>query len=210
MGRQKEREALSKQDKEELEDTAGGFANFALAMLILAISLLGAGIFLSLFFLVVEKLFGAQPPIQIFSVDALKTMLFIAIPLIILLTLVSTYNSLVKQRNRLDEKFATMDIYLTKRHALIPSLVSVVKGYAKHESQTLSEVAQARNLAQKAHGSEQQIKEENMLSRGITNLFAIVERYPELKADKQFISLQQELIKLKKKLQTQEKNIMNL
>lgn len=72
MGRQKEREALSKQDKEELEDTAGGFANFALAMLILAISLLGAGIFLSLFFLVVEKLFGAQPPIQIFSVDALK------------------------------------------------------------------------------------------------------------------------------------------
>lgn len=127
-------------------------------------------------------------------------MLFIAIPLIILLTLVSTYNSLVKQRNRLDEKFATMDIYLTKRHALIPSLVSVVKGYAKHESQTLSEVAQARNLAQKAHGSEQQIKEENMLSRGITNLFAIVERYPELKADKQFISLQQELIKIEEEI----------
>lgn len=106
---------------------------------------------------------------------------------------VSTYNTLIKYVNNADEGWATIDVYLKKRYDLIPNLVETVKGYAKHESETLTAVISARNSAINAVGPDQKMQAENALSSTLKSIFALSERYPELKADKQFLMLQEQL-----------------
>ena len=106
---------------------------------------------------------------------------------------VGGYNSLVSLRNQVEEAFSTMDVYLTKRYDLIPNLVETVKGYAKHEKETLEAVISARNKAVNATTMEGKIEAENAMSGVIGRLFALAEAYPDLKANTNFLDLQTQL-----------------
>lgn len=115
---------------------------------------------------------------------------------IILLTIlyvISVYNRLIRLRNSTDEAYSTMDVYMKKRYDLIPNLVATVKGYTKHESETLEKVIKARNQALSAASPEELAKSENMLSGTLKSLFALAESYPELKANTNFMDLQSQL-----------------
>ncbi len=104
------------------------------------------------------------------------------------------YNGLVRKRNEVEEGFATMDVYLQKRYDLIPNLVNTVKGFAKHESETLEKVIQARNMAmQSKPGSAEQANAENVLTGTLKSLFALTENYPTLQANTNFMDLQNQL-----------------
>lgn len=106
---------------------------------------------------------------------------------------VGGYNTLVSLRNQVEEAFSTMDVYLTKRYDLIPNLVETVKGYAKHEKETLEAVISARNKAVNATTMEGKIEAENAMSGVIGRLFALAEAYPDLKANTNFLDLQNQL-----------------
>ena len=117
-----------------------------------------------------------------------------AILLIALLWGVGIYNKLVGLRQHLKDSWSGVDVELKRRYDLIPNLVETVKGYAKHESDTLESVIAARNTAVACTGSPaQQAKDEGALIGAMRQLSVVVERYPELKADSQFINLQGEL-----------------
>lgn len=103
------------------------------------------------------------------------------------------YNGLVRSRNTVDEGFSTMDVYLKKRHDLIPNLVETVKAYAKHESETLIQVTEARKAAMNATTDADKLASENALSRTLRSLFAVAEQYPDLKANQNFLELQRQL-----------------
>ena len=122
------------------------------------------------------------------------------IPLLIVLGLVLvalygivTYNGLVKLRNRIEGAWAQIDVQLRRRYDLIPNLVETVKGYATHERETLESVTQARNMAISAEGVQNQAAAENVLSGALKSLFAVSEAYPDLKANQNFLQLQEEL-----------------
>ena len=121
--------------------------------------------------------------------------LIVIVALIAILAIwaIGAYNNFVKMRNNVEEGFATMDVYLKKRYDLIPNLVESVKGYAAHEAGTLEKVIQARNMAQSATTLEDKIANENFLSGTLKNLFAIAEAYPDLKANTNFLDLQNQL-----------------
>ncbi|MFZ7121860.1 MAG: LemA family protein [Eubacteriaceae bacterium] len=119
--------------------------------------------------------------------------IFVLIAVLILVIFIATYNSFIVLRNKSDEAFSTMDIYLKKRYDLIPNLVEAVKGYAKHEKETLEKVVQARNMAASSEGISERQKNEDMLSNTLKSLIAITENYPELKADGGFMNLQNQL-----------------
>jgi LemA protein len=113
--------------------------------------------------------------------------------LLIVIWFISAYNGFIKLRNQVEEAFATMDVYLKKRYDLIPNIVETVKGYAKHEAQTLENVVAARNMAANATTTEGKVAGENTLQSALKSLFAIAEAYPDLKANSNFISLQAQL-----------------
>ena len=119
----------------------------------------------------------------------------IAIVILLILYVVISYNQLVKLNNETKEGFATMDVYLKKRWDLIPNIVEVVKGYAKHEKDTLKEVVEIRNSVKSYDklSDEQKIKTNEQIAGGITKLMALAEAYPDLKANENFLSLQQSL-----------------
>lgn len=119
--------------------------------------------------------------------------IILAVVLLVVVWGVSGYNGLVKLRNSVEEAFSTMDVYLKKRYDLIPNLVETVKGYSKHESETLEKVIAARNQAVNAQGIEERIKSEGALAGALKNLFAVAESYPDLKANTNFIDLQDSL-----------------
>ena len=112
---------------------------------------------------------------------------------ILVIWFIAMYNGFVKIKNRVDEAFATIDVYLKKRYDLIPNLVETVKGYAAHESGTLEKVVQARNMAQSARSDQEKIAADNMISGTLKSLFAVAEGYPDLKANTNFIDLQNQL-----------------
>lgn len=116
-----------------------------------------------------------------------------ALVLILALYVMATYNHLVRLRNDVEEGFSTMDVYLKKRYDLIPNLVETVKGYAKHEKETLTKVIEARNMAMNATTLEEKAQGENMLTGTLKSLFALSENYPDLKANANFIDLQNQL-----------------
>lgn len=121
--------------------------------------------------------------------------IYIAIAVIAVLALwiVGIYNSFISLRNSVEEAFSTMDVFLKKRYDLIPNLVETVKGYAAHESGTLEKVIKARNMAMSATGTEEKLAAENALSGTLKSLFALSENYPDLKANANFLDLQNQV-----------------
>lgn len=122
--------------------------------------------------------------------------------LLIVLWLVITYNGFVRLRNRAKEAWADIDVQLKRRYDLIPNLVSTVKGYAAHESTAFENVTKARAQAMQAQTPEQKGEAENMLAGTLKSLFAISEAYPELKANQNFLALQNELSDTENKIQS--------
>lgn len=112
---------------------------------------------------------------------------------IIVAWIISTYNAFIRLRNNVEEGFSTMDVYMKKRYDLIPNLVETVKGYAKHEEETLSKVIQARNMAMNSATAEEQMKNDNILTGTLKSLFAVSEAYLELQANQNFLDLQNQL-----------------
>ncbi len=119
----------------------------------------------------------------------------IGIAVLLIIWLVITYNGLVRLRNQVKNAWSQIDVQLKRRHDLIPNLVNTVKGYAAHERETLEGVTNARNLAQAAIGSgvAAQAKAEGELSGFLSRLLAVSESYPDLKANQNFLALQEEL-----------------
>ncbi len=117
----------------------------------------------------------------------------IAAVLLLVLTVVLLYNRLVRLRNRAENAWAQVDVQLRRRYDLIPNLVETVKGYAKHERETFEAVTQARANAINAQGVASQAQAENMITGALKSLFAVAEAYPDLKANANFLSLQEEL-----------------
>lgn len=119
--------------------------------------------------------------------------IIVAVLLIIGLGIAGTYNKLVRKRNNAKEGFSTMDVYLKKRFDMIPNLVETVKGYATHERETLEAVMKARSQVASAGTIDQKVENENMLTGALGRLFAVAENYPDLKANQNFLNLQEQL-----------------
>lgn len=107
-----------------------------------------------------------------------------------------TYNKLVRARTMVEEGWSGIDVQLKKRHNLIPNLIETVKGYAAHEKGTLDAVITARNAAQSASGVQATKAAEGKLQAAMANIFALAENYPDLKANTNFLQLQNELSKI--------------
>jgi LemA protein len=106
---------------------------------------------------------------------------------------VTIYNGLVRLRNQARNAWSQIDVQLKRRHDLIPNLVETAKGYMQHEAETLEKVIAARNMAVGANGPRQQGMAEGALGAALTGFFGVVERYPDLKANQNFLALQEEL-----------------
>lgn len=130
------------------------------------------------------------------------TVLLIIIALVVVLAIwvASLYNSLVRLRNNRENAFADIDVQLKQRHDLIPQLVSTVKGYASHEKSTLENVIRLRNEAVGARTIDEKIEAEKQLSSALTGLKVTLEAYPDLKANTNFIQLQEEIADIENKL----------
>ena len=109
------------------------------------------------------------------------------------LWLILGYNRFVSARNDVEEGWSAMDVFLKKRYDLVPNLVSTVQGYAKHEKETLENVINARNAAANAGSVEERVKNEGELNGALRRLFALAESYPDLKANQNFLNLQDQL-----------------
>ncbi|MBP1619147.1 MAG: LemA family protein [Bacteroidetes bacterium] len=127
-------------------------------------------------------------------------LIVIGVVVLIVLILVSIYNKLVRLRNTRENAFADIDVQLKQRHDLIPQLVETVKGYMKHESETLTKITEARSAALSAQGIDQKIAAENQLSSALSGLRVSVEAYPDLKASANFMQLQEEMADIENKL----------
>jgi LemA protein len=112
---------------------------------------------------------------------------------VIVVVLLALYNRLVRLRMQVKNAWSQIDVQLKRRYDLIPNLVETVKGYAGHEQQTLERVIQARQQAISAQGVREQAQAENMLTGALRQLFALSEAYPNLKANENFLRLQEEL-----------------
>lgn len=128
--------------------------------------------------------------------------LFIALGVIalIIVVLIGLYNTLVAKRQTCNEAFAGIDVQLKQRQNLIPNLVETVKGYATHEKETLDQVIAARNSAVAAKSPHDSAAAEGLLSGALGKLFALAESYPDLKANTNFLQLQQELSQIEDKI----------
>jgi LemA protein len=132
------------------------------------------------------------------------TGLYIALGVVFVLGVyfIATYNVLVRLRQHCRESWSGIDTELKRRYNLIPNLVSTVKGYAAHERETLEAVVKARQAALASHGSpEDQAADENMLVDSLKQLMALAEGYPDLKANENFLHLQEELVNTENRIQ---------
>lgn len=128
--------------------------------------------------------------------------LYIVLGVVVLLVIyfISLYNKLVKLRNNRENAFADIDVQLKQRHDLVPQLVDTVRGYASHEKDTLQNVVNARNLAMNATSIDDKIDAENKLSGALNGLRLTFEAYPDLKANQNFLQLQEEISDIENKL----------
>ena len=130
------------------------------------------------------------------------TLIIILIVIVVLVIAVAaTYNGLVRSRVRVDEAFSDINVQLKRRYDLIPNLVNTVKGYAAHESGVFEKVSEARSAAMNATGIAQKAEAENQLAGTLKSLFAVSEAYPDLKANQNFLDLQNELTDTEDKIQ---------
>lgn len=136
------------------------------------------------------------------SIEKTMTTTIVLIVVAVVLTLwsISLYNSLVKLRNNRENAFADIDVQLKQRHDLIPQLVETVKGYASHEKETLERIINARNGAISAKTIDDKIVAENALTSALSGLKITLEAYPDLKANQNFLQLQEEISDLENKL----------
>lgn len=129
---------------------------------------------------------------------------FYIIIILLILYIISVYNRLVKLRNWVDESWSQIDIQLKRRYDLIPNLVNVVKGYAKHEQETFEKIVEARNLLMNTSVNNENrgeiIMKNDELTNNLKSIFMLHESYPELKANQQFLNLQEELITTENKI----------
>ncbi len=119
---------------------------------------------------------------------------------LLLLWFVMTYNRLVRLRNQVDNSWSQIDVQLKRRHDLIPNLIETAKGYMKHERETLEAVTNARNIAAGGGSVPDRAKAEGELSGALARLMVVVEQYPDLKANQNFLSLQEELTSTENKI----------
>lgn len=117
----------------------------------------------------------------------------LGIVVLVFLSLVAIYNRLVSLRNRIENAWSQIDVQLRRRYDLIPNLVETVKGYATHEREVFENVSQARSAMMNAEGAQAQGEAQNMITGALKTLFAVAEAYPELKANENFMMLQEEL-----------------
>ena len=127
--------------------------------------------------------------------------IFLIVLGVIVLALVLLYNGLISSRNRVEEAWSDINVQLKRRHDLIPNLINTVKGYATHEQTAFEKVTQARAQALNAHNPQQMGTAENVLTRALGGLFAVAEAYPDLKANQNFLQLQNELSDTENKIQ---------
>ena len=127
-------------------------------------------------------------------------LIVVGLIVLVILWLVGAYNSLVRLRNRVQNAWAQIDVQLKRRHDLIPNLVETAKGYMTHERGTLEAVTKARNLAQQASGPGQAGQAEGQLTGALGQFFLVVEQYPDLKANQNFLALQEELSSTENKI----------
>lgn len=132
----------------------------------------------------------------------MTTILYIilAVVVVIIFWLIALYNGLIRLKNRVEEAWSDIDVQLKRRYDLIPNLIETVKGYAKHEKETLEKVIKARNSAMQAQGAAK-AGAENILSATLKSIFALSESYPDLKANQNFLQLQDELSDTENKIQ---------
>ncbi len=123
----------------------------------------------------------------------LALMVFVILLGVVVFGVIAIYNRLIALRNRIDNAWAQIDVQLKRRYDLIPNLIETVKGYAAHEKEVFEKVTKARAQAIQAGNVEEQAKAENMLTQTLKSLFAVAEAYPELKANQNFMMLQEEL-----------------
>lgn len=128
------------------------------------------------------------------------SIIIILVAVLLVLWVVTSYNSLVRLRNNRENAFANIDVQLKQRHDLIPQLVATVKGYATHEREVLQRVTEARTAAMSASGINEKIAAENALSSALAGLKVSLEAYPELKANQNFLQLQTEIADVENKL----------
>jgi LemA protein len=129
--------------------------------------------------------------------------IIIAIAAILIIWIIAAFNGLVGFRNQVKNAWAQIDVQLKRRYDLIPNLVETVKGYVKHERETLEAVTNARNLAQQASssaGAAERGKLEGALGAALGRLLAVAEAYPDLKANQNFLALQEELTSTENKI----------
>ena len=129
------------------------------------------------------------------------TWILLGLIVLVALWLIGTYNGLVTLKNRTDEAWSDIDVQLKRRYDLIPNLVETVKGYAAHESGTFEKVIAARNAAMSAQGPAAKGEAEGALSTTLKSIFALSEAYPDLKANQNYLQLQQELTDTEDKIQ---------
>ena len=129
-------------------------------------------------------------------------MLWVLLGIVVVLVafVAGTYNSLVTLRNKVRDQWAQIDVQLKRRFDLIPNLVETVKGYAKHESETLESVIEARNKFKKGNTPEEEMAASGELSKALSRLMVLTESYPDLKANQNFLSLQNDLKECEEKI----------
>ena len=133
---------------------------------------------------------------------ALTIILLVLLGVVVLagLVLLGIYNGLVRSRVRAREAWSGIDVQLKRRASLIPNLVETVKGYAAHEKQVLENVTRARAMVEQAGGAAQAAQADNVLTGALRSLFAVSENYPQLRANENFLALQQELSDVEEKI----------
>ncbi len=125
----------------------------------------------------------------------------VGIIVLVVIVFVAYYNKFVKLKNSIDNAWSDIDVQLKRRYDLIPNIVETVKGYAKHEKETLENVVKARNMAMNATDIKQKAENENILTGALKSIFALAESYPDLKANQNFLSLQKTLTEIEDSLQ---------
>lgn len=134
--------------------------------------------------------------------DLLLILGLVILVIIILLVIIffSYYNRIIRLENRIDNSWAQIDVQLRRRAELIPNLMETVKGYMKHEKEVLENVTKARSAIMNAKTPQENIDADNMLTGALKSLFAVAENYPDLKANQNFLSLQDELTNTENKI----------
>lgn len=126
--------------------------------------------------------------------------ILVIILVLLLLYVTGTYNTLVSLRNKVKDQWSQIDVVLKNRNDLIPNIVETVKGYAKHEKETLNEVIEARSKMASANTPEDEMKAAGEVTQALGRLFALAESYPDLKANQNFMDLQNKLNEVEEKI----------